>query len=97
MLAASARKLAPNLAPQRAKLGAHLRQVVRPDLNVRGIFKGFWTSPGRNEHLEFDLRTLTLVRKVAQVAALGGSSDRNKSISDLFLDAHSGSGRSKST
>ena len=36
-----------------------LWQVVRPDLNVRGIFKGFWTSPGRNEHLEFDLRTLT--------------------------------------
>ena len=59
LLAASARKLAPNLAPQRAKLGAHLRQVVRPDLSVRGIFKGFWTSPGRNEHLEFDLRTLT--------------------------------------
>ena len=73
-----------------------LWQVVRPDLNVRGIFKGFWTSPGRNEHLEFDLRTLTLVRKVAQVAALGGSSDRNKTFSDPFLDAHSGSGRSKS-
>ena len=75
MLAASAHKLAPNLAPQRAKLGAHLRQSAWPELNVWGIFKELWTSPGWIEHLEIDLRSLTLVRKVAQVPALGGSSD----------------------
>ena len=78
LLAASARKLAPKLAPQRAKLGAHLRQSAWPELNVLGIFQEFWNSPGRNEHLELDLMSLTKVRKVAQVPAFGGQVTRTK-------------------
>ena len=64
--------------------------------NYRSIFQRFLTSRGLNENVKFDLSSLTLVRKVAQVSSLGGSSDWNKTVSDPFLDAHSGSGRSKS-
>ena len=78
LLAASARKLAPNLAPQRAKLGSRLRQSAWPELSVWGIFQEFWTSSGWIEHLEIDLRGLTLVRKVAQVPVLGGQVTRTK-------------------
>ena len=78
LLAESARKRDPNFAPQRAKLGSRLRQSVWPELNVWGIFQEFWTSPGWIEHLEIDLRSLTLVRKVAQVPALGGQVTRTK-------------------